>query len=124
MKETSMKNRTITRRRVLQGGSALAGTLALGNWQDSEASTAKERPALIIFWLNGGPAGLFNSADSFLTSSAFGVTENNVRDLGNGLYVDAGSLGALPTVARAHMASVNFRHGILRPHDHARAAVL
>ena len=119
-----MTDRTVTRRRVLQGGSALAGALALGNWQESEASPSKERPTLIVFWLNGGPAGLFNSADSFLRSGAFGVTERNVRNLGNGLYVDADSLGALPAAARTHMASINFRHGITRPHDHARAAVL
>jgi hypothetical protein len=59
-----------------------------------------------------------------LRSGAFGVTERNISDLGNGLYVDAGSLGALPPVARAHMASINFHHGVVRPHDLARAAVL
>lgn len=81
-------------------------------------------PTLVVLWLNGGPAGLFNSAGSFLASGAFGVTADNVRDLGNDLYVDAGSLGALPPTALAHMASINFQHGIVRPHDHARAAVL
>jgi hypothetical protein len=119
-----MTDRTIKRRTILQGGAALAGTLALGNWSGSEAGLAKELPTLIVFWLNGGPAGLFNSADSFLRNGAFGVTENNVRNLGNGLFVDAGSLGALPLPARAHMASINFRHGITRPHEQARAAVL
>jgi len=119
-----MKDRTITRRTILQGGNALAGTLALGNWQGSEARGTKERPTLVVFWLNGGPAGLFNSADSFLRSGAFGVTERNVRYLGNDLYVDADSFGALPSAARAHMASINFHHGITRQHDHARAAVL
>lgn len=109
---------------MLQGGAALAGTFALGNWRGADARPSKEQPTLIVFWLNGGPAGLFNSAGSFLRSGAFGVTESNVRDLGNGLYVDAGSLGALPPAARAHMASINFKHGIVRPHEHARAAVL
>jgi hypothetical protein len=83
-----------------------------------------ERPALVVFWLNGGPSGLFNSAGSFLQNGAFGVTERNVRGLGNDLYVDAQSLGALPPAALAHMASVNFRHGVVRPHEHARASVL
>jgi len=119
-----MTDRTITRRTVIQGGAALAGALALGNWEESEAARSEERPALVVFWLNGGPAGLFNSAGSFLKSGAFGVTESNVRDLGNGLYVDAGSFGALAPAARAHMASINFRHGVIRPHEHARAAVL
>src|SRR5215213_1825648 len=101
-----MKDRIITRRTVLRGGAALAGTLALGNLQESEARPSKERPTLVIFWLNGGPAGLFNSADSFLRNGAFGVTESNVRNLGNGLYVDAASFGALPSQALAHMASI------------------
>ena len=119
-----MANPTITRRNLLQGGVALAGAVALGGSRRLGARPAGERPTLVVFWLNGGPAGLFNSAGSFLAGGAFGVTHDNVRDLGNDLIVDAGSLGALPAVARAHMASVSFRHGILRPHDHARAAVL
>src|SRR5262249_22563278 len=84
----------------------------------------EERPVLVVFWLNGGPAGLFNSADSFLAKGTFGVTSANVRALGNGLYVDAGSLGALPPAATAHMASIHFRHGIARRQEKARAAVL
>lgn len=114
----------MTRRTILKGGAAVAGTLALGNWHGFEAHPSEERATLVVFWLNGGPAGLFNSADSFLRSGAFGVTERNIRDLGNDLHVDAGSFGALPPVARAHMASINFRHGIVRPHDLARAVVL
>src|SRR6266498_4886973 len=124
MKEHPMTDRTITRRTVLQGGAALTGAIALGNWREGEARQSKERPTLIVFWLNGGPAGLFNSADSFLRSGSFGVTENNVRHLGNGLHVDAGSLGALPSAATSHMASINFHHGIVRPHEQARAALL
>src|SRR5712691_2966118 len=113
----------IARRTILKGGVVVAGTLALGNFRGFEAHPSEERATLVVFWLNGGPAGLFNSADSFLRSGAFGVTESNVRDLGNGLLVDAGSLGALPSAATAHMASINFRHGIIRPHEYARAAV-
>src|SRR6185503_1666744 len=118
-----MERQEITRRTVLQGGAALAGTLALGGgvWG---GTPPEERPVLVVFWLNGGPAGLFNSADSFLAKGTFGVTTANVRALGNGLYVDAGSLGALPPSATAHMASINFRHGIVRPHEKARAALL
>ena len=119
-----MTTQKVDRRTIIKGGAALAGALALGNWRESEAHPTEERATLVVFWLNGGPAGLFNSADSFLQSGAFGVTERNIRDLGNGLRVDAGSFGSLPSRARAHMASINFRHGIIRPHDHARAAVL
>jgi hypothetical protein len=114
----------ITRRTILKGGAAVAGALALGDLRGLAADPSEERPTLVVFWLNGGPAGLFNSAGSFLRSGAFGVTEGNIRDLGNGLYVDAGSWGALPPAATSHIASINFRHGITRPHDAARAAVL
>lgn len=119
-----MANHKIKRREILQGGAALTGALLVGNRQEAQAHQFKERPTLVVLWLNGGPAGLFNSANSFLKSGAFGVTENNIRYLGNDLYVDADSFGALPQVARSHMASINFRHGITRPHEYARAAVL
>src|SRR5262245_2205509 len=119
-----MAKQTISRRTIIQGGAALAGSLAMGNLVDISAHKPSERPTLVVFWLNGGPAGLFNSTNSFMRSGFFGVSERNVRDLGNGLFVDAGSFGALPSAACAHMASINFRHGIVRPHDHARAAVL
>lgn len=114
----------ITRRTLLKAGAALAGTWALGG-RDlfAKGRPAGERPTLVVFWLNGGPAGLFNSADAFLANGAFGVTPDNVRALGNGLHVDAGSLGALPATALAHMASVHFRHG-LYTHNDSRAAVL
>jgi hypothetical protein len=76
----------------------------------------------VIINLNGGPAGLFNSADSFLANGGFGVTQRNVRAVGNGLFVDAGTLGTLPDPALGHMASINFSHGLYR-HELARAAV-
>jgi len=120
-----MTKKNISRRAMLQGGAALAGALALGNWGEilAQKKTA-ERPTLVVFWLNGGPAGLFNSANSFLRSGSFGVTERNVSALGNDLFVDKDSFGALPAAALGHMASINFRHDIVRPHDLARAAVL
>ena len=119
-----MTHRNFTRRQALQGGATLAGALALGKLPSGRSAGSEEQPALVVLWLNGGPAGLFNSAGSFLRSGAFGVTPGNVRDLGGGLLVDVESLGALPEGARAHMASVNFRHGVIRPHEQARAAVL
>lgn len=116
-----MSTHSPTRRSLLKAGLAAAGALALG---PVEAwAPPRERPALVVLWLNGGPAGLFNSADTFLPHGAFGVTSANVRALGNGLYVDAGSLGTLPAVALAHMAAIPFRHG-LYSHNDARVAVL
>jgi hypothetical protein len=119
-----MTPRPLSRRSLLKGGAALAGSLVLPMPPARAKHATEEGPSLVVFWLNGGPAGLFNSADSFLATGAFGVTTNAVRALGNGLFVDAGSLGALPAAALAHMASINFRHDVVRPHEHARAAVL
>lgn len=119
-----MTQRTLSRRDLLKGGAALAGSFVLPLRAAPEKAAIEERPTLVVFWLNGGPAGLFNSADSFLATGSFGVTTNAVRALGNGLFVDAGSLGALPPAALIHMASINFRHDVVRPHEHARAAVL
>lgn len=114
----------MTRRGFLKAGAALTGTLALGDWGLlAKPGGRPERPILVVWWLNGGPAGLFNSADAFLANGGFGVTRGNIRSLGNGLYVDAGSLGALPTTALSHMASVHFRHG-LYSHNDSRMAVL
>jgi len=119
-----MDTHAITRRTVLKAGAALAGALALGDLGlRAKTPPAVERPTLVVFWLNGGPAGLFNSADSFLANGAFGVTPGNIRALGNGLYVDGASLGAMPALARGHMASIPFRHG-LYSHNDARVAVL
>lgn len=113
-----------TRRTLLKASAALVGALALGDVElIAKKTDAAEQPTLVVFWLNGGPAGLFNSANAFLANGAFGVTRDNVRFLGNGLYVDAGSLGALPNMALAHMASVHFMHGLYM-HNDARAAVL
>jgi hypothetical protein len=108
-------------RRMLLAGIG-AGAVAF-RFRRALAAAGHERSALAVIYLNGGPPGLFNSAGSFLRSGAFGVGTHNVRDLGNGLFVDAASFGSLPVVARQHMASINFRHGYER-HDLAREALL
>src|SRR5215470_2576426 len=111
-----------TRRTVLQG--LAAGALILPALSRGvRAAPPREISAVAVVYLNGGPAGLFNSPASFLRNGAFGVTHDNVRAVGNDLLVDAASLGSLPPAALAHMASVNFKHGFER-HDHARAALL
>jgi hypothetical protein len=112
----------LTRRSVLFGLGA--GALALpGLSRRVLAAPPRETSALAIVYLNGGPPGLFNSAGSFLRAGAFGVTHDNVKDLGHGLVVDAATLGALPAPALAHLATINFKHGYDR-HDYARAALL
>jgi len=109
----------LDRRTVLAG----LGLGALAVSTGARAAPPRERSSLVVVYLNGGPAGLFNSAGSFLRSGAFGVTHDNIRSVGNGLMVDAGSFGALPAIALQHMASINFKHGYER-HDVARAALL
>ena len=112
----------LERRTVLKGATALLAAPAISRGAGT-AARAQETPALAILYLNGGPAGLFNSADSFVEKRSFGVTRDNVRPLGNGLVVDAATLGTLPAAALRHMASINFRHGLYR-HELSRAALL
>jgi hypothetical protein len=112
----------LSRRIVLQGAAA---TLAMPAMTRAAGGPGRpsETPALVVLFLNGGPAGLFNSAGSFVEKRGFGVTRDNVRPVGNGLVVDAPTLGTLPAAALGHMASINFRHG-LYTHDLSRAALL
>src|SRR5262245_46988998 len=119
--EVAMGN-ALERRTVLKGAAA-ALALPAASRIASAAGPPPETPALAILYLNGGPAGLFNSAGSFLEKRSFGVTPDNVRSLGNGLVVDAATLGTLPAAALGHMASINFRHGLYR-HELSRAALL
>jgi hypothetical protein len=119
-----VKGRQVTRRMALMGGAAAAGAMALPlALRARETRAAIDAPALVIVYLNGGPAGFFNSAQSFLGSGAFGVTHDNVKDVGGGLLVDAASLGSLPPASLGHMASINFKHGAYQ-HSLARAALL
>ncbi|HET9036124.1 MAG TPA: hypothetical protein VFN45_07960 [Myxococcaceae bacterium] len=110
------------RRTVLQGAAAALALPALSK-AAGPPGCPSETPALVVLYLNGGPAGLFNSAGSFVAQRAFGVTRDNVRPVGNGLVVDAATLGTLPPAALGHMAAINFRHG-LYTHDLSRAALL
>ncbi len=86
------------RRTVLEGATAALALPAVSRLVRA-AARPQETPALAILYLNGGPAGLFNSAGSFVEKRSFGVTPDNVRPLGNGLVVDAATLGTLPAAA-------------------------
>ena len=110
------------RRIVLQGAAAALAMPAMTR-AAGPPGRPSETPALVVLYLNGGPAGLFNSAGSFVDKRGFGVTRDNVRPVGNGLVVDAATLGTLPPAALGHMASINFQHG-LYTHDLSRAALL
>lgn len=110
------------RRTVLQGAAAALALPAMSR-AAGPPGRPSETPALVVLYLNGGPAGLFNSAGSFVEKRGFGVTRDNVRPLGNGLVVDAPTMGTLPAAALGHMAAINFRHGLYR-HELSRAALL
>ena len=109
----------LSRRRLLQAGTALAAAPLLGA-RRAQAQTAAPKSALLIIYAHGGYNSLFSSADSFIPAGTYGVTASNVRDLGNGLVVDKGSLGALPDVATRSMASIGVNHG-QTGHDAAQA---
>jgi hypothetical protein len=111
------------RRAILKSAAAALALPVLTRGLLAAPPPLHESSALVILYLNGGPSGLFNSANSFLPRGSFGVTGDNVRAVGNGLFVDDGTLGSLPPTALAHMASINFKHGIQR-HELARGALL
>jgi hypothetical protein len=90
--------------------------------QRATAQTSNEKPALLILFLAGGYNALFASPNSFARTGTFGVTPSNQRDLGNGLFVDAPTLGTLPDFALKHMATVGLRHS-LNVHEPAQRAV-
>jgi hypothetical protein len=114
-----------SRRQWLKGvagvsGAALAARAGL--WPSTAyAQEVTERPALLIVFLNGGYNSVFASADSYAGAGTFGVSGSNQKNLGNGLVIDAPTLGTLPQVALDHMATVGVRHG-LTSHEAAQEA--
>ena len=103
----------------MQGAGMVAGAAAaaritggslLGN---AFAQTAPQKNALLVIFLQGGYNSVFPSADSYRPAGTFGVTGDNImKNLGNGLVVDAPTLGTLNQYSLEHMASVGIRHGI------------
>jgi hypothetical protein len=118
-----MNDTGLSRRSILKGAAAVAVIPAFARGLLAPTPPVQETSALVILYLNGGPAGFFNSANSFLPAGSFGVSGDNVRAVGNGVFVDASTLGTLPAAALANMASINFKHGIQR-HELARGALL
>lgn len=106
----------IGRRGLLRGmAGALGASVGSRIWTPGTAHAAEEKSAVVVLHFVGGYNALFCSADSFI-NRAFGVTGDNVRDLGNGLVVDKGTIGTLPDFALKHMATIGNRHGTS---DHA-----
>ena len=115
--------RFATRRSIIQGLAAGAVVLPALRRLAGGGTPPRETPALVMVYLNGGPAGFLNNAASFLAKGSFGVTHDNVRSLGDHFLVDKATLGSLPDAALAHMASINYQHGFYN-HELARAALL
>ncbi len=101
----------LSRRTLLQTGLAAGlGAPLLGRPRMAHAQ-ARKKPAVVLLWLHGGYNCLFSSADSCVADGVFGVTSGNVRDVGNGVVVDASTLGTLPPEVLAHMSTVGVHHG-------------
>ncbi|MGA9519864.1 MAG: DUF1501 domain-containing protein [Myxococcaceae bacterium] len=117
-----------SRRRLLQGTAAVAGAYAASKMVGgslighAHAQFAPSKDALLIINLRGGYNSIFTGADSFLGSGAYSVTSSNIRDLGNGLFVDTSTFGTLPAPALASMATVGVRHGI-NSHENSQDAM-
>lgn len=111
-----MNQRTLSRRAWLKGFSALAGAavaprLVGGRWIEEASAGPNAKAATVSIFFEGGFNALFCSADSFASSNTFGVTSTNVKNVGNGLVVDAGTMGTLGNWALGHMAAIGNRHG-------------
>lgn len=120
MTNANWKKSGLSRRGLLQTAGVAAGALAAtkvgsfgsgGLFGEARAQFTPDKQALLIVNLRGGYNSLFCSADSFLNQS-FGVTSSNIRDLGNGLFVDNPTYGTLPASALAKMATLGVRHGL------------
>ena len=119
-----------SRRGFLKGAAIAAGALGVSRLPGvnllgrANAAPGSEPPALFILNLIGGYNALFNSADSFIGSGAFGVTASNVRQVGTSrLFVDNRTLGTLSASTLNKMASIGVNHGI-SSHPTARMELL
>jgi hypothetical protein len=92
-------------------GAAVAPRLVGGRWITEASAAPSTKSATVSIYFEGGFNALFASADSFASSNAFGVTSSNVKNLGNGLVVDAATMGSLGDWAIGHMAAIGNRHG-------------
>lgn len=103
----------ISRRNLLKSGTVATGLLGASSLLSSQAarSQSSDKPAIVLIWLAGGYNCIFSSADSCVPEGPWAVTASNVRDVGNGLVVDAATMGTLPEDVLAHMTTVGVQHG-------------
>jgi len=112
----------ISRRSWLQGFGMLTGAAIGGRFiGEAKAAPTTTKSAVVSIYLEGGFNALFTSADSFAGNGTFGVSSSNAQTVGNGLVVDAKSIGTLGDWALGHMAAIGNNHG-LSAHPAAQAS--
>jgi hypothetical protein len=127
LKETAMN--AFSRRTLLKGAAAAAALPTLGR-----AQAAPRPQAVVVLHLVGGYNALFSSAQSFVGAGSFGASAGTVTELGNGLSVDAPTLGThLPPAALSRIATLGVNHHLsshtsaqlaLWTHDNGRSSPL
>jgi len=105
----------LSRRGILKAaaaaGGAAAGARILGPLVPN-AFAAGETNHFVHIFFNGGFNALFaGCADKYLTAGTFGVTNSNVKNVGNGVFTDATTFGTLPQFALDHWGAIGMRHG-------------
>jgi hypothetical protein len=92
-------------------GSAIGTRLGARTWEREAMAAPGPSACVVSIFFEGGFNALFSSADSFMGKGSFGVTASNAKNVGNGLFVDASTIGTLGPWALAHMAAIGNRHG-------------
>ncbi len=100
------------------GAGAALGTRLAGSSLIPKAYAATPEPtSVVVVYLDGGINAIFTGADAFSGGGQFGVTANNVTNMG-GVVIDNALANAIPQGIRNKVASVGIRHGIS---DHGNA---
>lgn len=101
-----------TRRQLGYAGLAGAAGLALARHPlRALAAPTKPKKAIVLVFLGGGQNQIFSSADSHLAKGHFGVTSSNIRDLGNGVFIDSAFAAGLGTEATSRLGVFGVAHG-------------
>lgn len=95
---------TLSRRHLVLSG---AGALLAPSVRADEPS---ERPAIVLIYLDGGYNAFFSAADGYVPKGLYGCQTSNVRELSNGVVVDASTMGTLPDPVLQKMATVGVAH--------------
>lgn len=110
MPSSKLSRRGLLKGALAAGGAAMGARVAgplLGR-----AWAAQETSHVVNVFLNGGLNALFaGCANQFTTSNVFDVTDSNIKNVGNGVFTDASTLGTLPDIALQHWAAIGMRHG-------------